>query len=187
MANDITLVLRGTIDWAKITGDPRPHTGKAIYDKGPLWSTDFTPNAASRKLIAEAGASSKLREPNRASEKEHRTETFLSFKTLLNRADGKQNAPPLIKDAQGNLWDDRLIGNGTVVDVKVKIVDYGKAAEKGCYLQAVRVLDLVPYESNDFEPLSEDDEFFGKSGGEAVKGSPEPTDSEDNLDDDIAF
>jgi hypothetical protein len=53
------------------------------------------------------------------------------------------------------------LGNGTVVDIIVRYVDYGTT--QGLYFKKMRVLKLVPYEKTgtDFEPLSEDDEFFG--------------------------
>ncbi len=186
--SDKILVLRGTLDWAKVLGKARPYTGNPKFDKGPYWSVDITPDRKSRELMKAFGITKKLREPK--GEKDTRTETYLSLKVLENRADGNKNSPPKVKDVKGEDWSEtKLIGNGTVADIKVKVVDYGSAAEKGVYLQAIRILDHVSYETEDFEPLSEDDEFFGAAANDS---KPEPAgeaafDQDQDLDDDVPF
>lgn len=190
--SDTVIVIRGTLDWAKITGKARPYTGNPKYDKGPYWSLDITPDAKSRALIKANGISEKLRDPK--GEKDTRKESFISLKHLLkNQKTGEENAPPKVVDIQGNPWSGGLIGNGSVADVKVKIKDYGSGSEKGVYLQAVRILSHVPYESNDFDPVDEDDEFFAegrKAADKAVapKDEFETSDTKsDDLDDDVPF
>lgn len=187
MSKETILTIRGKLHWAKLTGDARPYTGNPKYDKGPYWSVDITPDAKSRKLIAEAGISEKLREPK--GEKETRKETFITLKQLLKKADGSNNKPPKIINIQNQPWGEALLGNETIADIKVKVKDYGSGSEKGVYLQAVRVLQHVPYEGGAaFEELSEDDEFFAA----ATEGLSEP-DSEgnssysDQLDDEVPF
>lgn len=178
--SDTVIVIRGTLDWAKITGKARPYTGNPKYDKGPYWSLDITPDAKSRALIKANGISEKLRDPK--GEKDTRKESFISLKHLLkNQKTGEENAPPKVVDIQGNSWSGGLIGNGSVADVKVKIKDYGSGSEKGVYLQAVRILSHVPYESNDFDPVDEDDEFFAEGRKAAENVAPKPEDAE--LDD----
>lgn len=191
--SDTVIVIRGTLDWAKITGKARPYTGNPKYDKGPYWSLDITPDAKSRALIKANGISEKLRDPK--GEKDTRKESFISLKHLLkNQKTGEENAPPKVVDIQGNPWSGGLIGNGSVADVKVKIKDYGSGSEKGVYLQAVRILSHVPYESNDFDPVDEDDEFFAE-GRKVADKAVAPKDDEfetsdtksDDLDDDVPF
>lgn len=189
MSKETYLVLRGKLHWAKIVGDAQPHTGNPKYDKGPSWSVDLTPDAKSRALLEEHGLMKKLREPGNGP-KEGRTESFITLRHLLNRPDGTQNRPLTIKDVRGEAWDGSKIGNESVADVKVKAVDYGSGSEMGLYIQAVRILDHIPYERNDFEPLSEDDEFFGASEDEVGAGEDGPTAAPesppfdpDNLDD----
>lgn len=187
MAKDVILVLRGTVDWAKVTGKARPYTGNPKYDKGPYWSVDLTPDANSRRLLKENGldkggtnGTGKLRSPK---DNDNRQDTFLSLKILENKADGSKNDPPSIKDVRGQVWNGSLIGNGSVCDIKVRVKDYGSGSEKGFYFQAMRVLEHVPYESNDFAPLSEDDEYFagGTEDTEAdVKAKPEVEDFDDS-------
>lgn len=160
MAKDNVIVIRGVLNYAKVLGKARPHTGNPKYDKGPYWSVDVSPLKTHASLIEKFGLEEKLRDPSEKDKNRVGRDKYLSLRVLENRSDGEKNSPPRVVDAQGNPWDGSLIGNGSIGDVRVKVVDYGKGVEKGVYLQALRILDHVPYESNDFEPLSEDDEYF---------------------------
>jgi hypothetical protein len=187
LATNGTIVIRGELNWAKIVGDAAPHTGLAKYDKGPKWSVDVTPDTKSRELMKQFGIAGKLKAPK--GEKETRKETYLPLSILLNRPDGKQNDPPSIKNAYNQNWDGSKIGNGSIADVKIKVVDYGSASDPGTYLQALRILKHIPYDGgDDFEPLSEDDQFFASGSAEFNDGATAsvgstPTD----LDDEIPF
>jgi hypothetical protein len=183
MSKDRFLVIRGTLHWAKLTGKARPYTGNPKYNKGPYWSVDVAPDAKSLAAMKAEGIADKLRSP-KPDDKAGRKDKFLTLRVLENKADGEKNQSPKIIDVEGNAWDGRLLGNGTVADVRVKVKDYD-GAPTGVYLQAVRVLSLVPYESNDFEPLSEDDEFFS---ADAPADMPYiPSRADEDLDDDIPF
>lgn len=200
---DTVIVLRGKLHWAKVLGDPRPHTGNPKFDKGPYWSVDLTPNAESLETIKKFGLTGKLKDPEDIrrkakkagkESKEDRTEDFMSFRHLAKNKDGKDNKPVKIVDVTGQAWpSDTLLGNETVADVKVKVVDYGSDSEKGTYIQAIRVLDLVPYEEGSgFEPLSADDEFFASAKAadqaardEAFTGAGIST--PDELEDEVPF
>ena len=86
---------------------------------------------------------------------------FLTFRQRELRPNGEPNRPITVVDAAGNKWpEDELIGNGSTVDVKFTVVDYGKGKPKGMYISDVRVLDLVPYNKTAFEPLDKNDEFY---------------------------
>lgn len=186
-----TIVVRGRVDWAKLTGDARPYTGNPKFDKGPYWSVDITPDANSRKVIEDAGISDKLRLPK--GEKDTRTESFLSLKVLKNKADGSPNLDrqgnqivPKINSVDGRLWDDSLIGNGSVMDIKINVVDYGTTV--GAYYQAGRVLSHVPYEGGTgWAPLTPDDEFFGGDKTEAADTPAKAQVNPDDLEDDVPF
>lgn len=214
MAKPEFLVLRGVVNYAKIIGNARPHTGLKKYDKGPYWSLELSPDASSRQLLVKKGLEDKMKsplvdgkgkpkkaDPNRAGAKLRSGEVIdanadrISLKVLENRSDGTKNSPPTVKDIRGNDWGSDLIGNGTVADVKVKIVDYGEDSEAGMYLQNVRILELVPYEREDMEPLSEDDEYFSQAEGDDF-AEPEsvshpddyaPASNVDDLDDDVPY
>jgi hypothetical protein len=197
---DTVIVLRGKLHWAKVLGDPRPHTGNPKYDKGPYWSVDLTPNEESLETIKKFGLTEKLKDPedirrkakkNGKESKEDRKEDFMSFRHLAKNKNGEPNKPLKIVDVTGQAWPgDVLLGNETVADVKVKVVDYGSASEKGTYIQAIRVLEHVPYESSDFEPLSEDDEFFAKPVAQDNPAAPsdeEFFDESEDTQDEVPF
>lgn len=173
-----TLVIRGVLNYAKVLGDARPHTGNPKYDKGPSWTVDVTPDAKGLQALADLGLTEKLREVSDKDKNRVGRDDYLTLRVLEKRADGKTNDPPSIVDVRGVTWPkDKLIGNGSVADVKVRVVDYGKGVQKGVYLQALRILEHVPYEANAFAPLSEDDEYFS--------GSEPMTEPNDEWDDDV--
>lgn len=103
----------------------------------------------------------KLKKRDGTPTKNPRSYDFIRLTILENRSDGKKNDAPVIKDAYGRPWDPNVnLGNGTVADILVRYVDYGTT--QGLYFKKMRVLKLVEFEDGgtDFEPLSEDDEFF---------------------------
>jgi hypothetical protein len=157
-------VLRGTLHWAKVLGAPRDND----YTGGREWSFDFTPDDP--KKVKELGIADKLREPK---ENDSRKEKFISFRQKEFRENQKtgeltKNDPIRVTDARGEDWpQNKLLGNGTKADVKFIIKEYKKGMT-GTYAQAIRVLDLVPYVTQDFAPLDEDDEFFGAEEGPEV-------------------
>lgn len=150
-----TLVIRGKAMYAKILGDPILN-----YDKsGKEWKMDLAiTNKDSLKELKAAGISDRVKRKENYLD----GEPFLSFKQSEYRKDGvTPNDPIPVIDIKGKEWDDeKLIGNGSDVDVKFVVMDFGPGKKKGVYIRGVRVLNLVPYEKNDFAPISEDDEFF---------------------------
>lgn len=186
MANATTHVIRGRLDWAKVLGTPRMNT----FSEEREWSIDITPDAEGRKLIKSLGLNDRLREP-----KDGRKETFLGFRQREYRTDPKtgeqtRNDPVTVKDAAGQTWPDNvLIGNGSIGDIKFQKRDYGPGKKAGVYIRAVRVLKLVPYEVQEFAPLSEDDEFFATGGTDESAAAPETTSGVvvGELDDDVPF
>lgn len=188
----VEFTIRGTIDWCKLLGDARPYTGDPRFDKGPSWSVEINPNEKSRKLLEQYGLEGKLKKDKAKKRdgtptKNPRPYDFLHLTILETRADGKKNSPPEVKDASGAKWNqDVEIGNGSVADILVRFVDYGTT--QGLYFQKMRVLKLVPYEGKraDFEPLSEDDEFFGQTEEQFARlpDGMEP-EVEEDLNDDV--
>ena len=156
MANKTeTFVIRGKASFAKILGEPVLNYSK----DGKEWKMDLLlTNKDSLKELKAAGIA------NRVKRKEGylNGEPFMSFKQAEYRKDGvTKNEPIKVVDIKGNPWDDdKLIGNGSDVDVKFVKMDFGPGKKPGVYIRAVRVLNLVPYEGKDFAPVSEDDEFF---------------------------
>jgi hypothetical protein len=140
-------------------------------------------------LLKKLGIADRLRDPK---EGDAREERFLSFRHREFKADGNKADPIRVVEAKGaeNVpWDGRLIGNGSVVEAKFVVKDYGVGRKKGVYLRAIRVLDLVPYVAEDFAPLSSDDEFFSTNEATAPSAGddfiPLPQGMEPELDDDV--
>lgn len=167
MNKAVEFTIRGSIDWCKLLGPARPYTGDPKFDKGPSWSVEINPNEDSRKILAEHGLEEKFKmdkakKKDGTPTKNPRSYDFIRLTCLENKKDGGKNRNPEIKDASGAPWNPETeIGNGTIADILVRYVDYGTT--KGLYFKKMRVLKLVEYSGgSDFEPLSEDDEFFGQ-------------------------
>lgn len=191
MANKaVEFTLRGTIDWCKLLGPARPYTGDPRFDKGPSWSVELNPDAKSRAILASHGLNEKLKKDKTkradgSPAKNPRSYDFVRFTVLENKADGSKNKNPEIIDASGRAWgQEDEMGNGTVVDILCRYVNYGTT--KGLYFKKMRVLKHIPYEGgSDFEPLSEDDEFFAE--GAPVADTPAPAAFETDYEDDVPF
>lgn len=192
-SNTTTHVIRGKLSWAKVIGEPRLNT----FTDEREWSVDVTPDAAGLKELDRIGITDKLKTPKKG---DPRKEDFISFRQKEFREDRKtgkkvENRPITIKDAQGNDWHGGLLGNDTVADVKFTVSKKVPGRPRGVYIQAIRVLNHVPFEVQEFAPLSEDDEFFASS---AKSNKPEAEDDEEqeeviidngdeDLDDDVPF
>lgn len=189
MANKaVEFVIRGKVDWCKLLGNARPYKGDPKFDKGPSWSIEINPDEKSRALLLKHGLEEKFKTDKKKKRdgtptKNPRDYDFIRLTVLENKPDGTKNKPPVVVDASGRDWGNETeIGNGSVCDILVKFVDYGTT--QGLYYRKMRVLDLVPYEGgSDFEPLSEDDEYF--AGG--VTGDEPSTAEDEDLDDDVPF
>lgn len=154
-----TVVIRGKASFAKILGEPVLNYNK----DGKEWKMDLLlTNKDSLKELKAAGIADRIKRKETYLD----GEPYLSFKQTEYRKDGiTKNDPIPVVDIKGKLWDDeKLIGNGSDVDVKFVIMDFGPGKKKGVYIRGVRVLNLVPYEGGSgFAPISEDDEFFANA------------------------
>lgn len=165
MANkNATLVLRGTTMYAKVLGDPILNYNK----DGKEWKLDLVPmdpKAVKQELKA-YGIADRLRTKDGYAD----NKPFMSFKQKEFKTNGEENKPIEVVDILGKPWpQDKLIGNGSVIDIKFAVVDYGPGKKHGVYPRKIRVLELVPYEGGGFEPISEDDEYFAKAAAAAMK------------------
>lgn len=150
-----TVVLRGEAMYAKVLGDPVLNYNK----DGKEWKLDF--KLADKNSEAEL---KKLGIADRIKSKENYLDgaPFLTFKQAEFRKDGvTPNQPIKVVDIAGKEWSqDKLIGNGSKVDVKFVVMDFGPGKKKGVYIRSIRVLDHVPYEKDEFPEIDENDEFF---------------------------
>lgn len=183
MARNVEMEIRGKTSFAKVIGKPVLNK----FTNENEWSVDIEIDKATESQLKKAGLGDKVK----------RKETYLegrpyvSFRHKEKRLDKKtgevvNNFPIKIVDILEKPWDDRLLGNGTVVDVKFAIG--GVAPRIGLYIRSIRVLDLVPYEQRTFTPISEEDEYFAKIAEAQAKdhahyNSIQPTE----LDDEIPF
>jgi hypothetical protein len=191
----VEFTIRGKLDWCKLLGPARPYSGDPRFDKGPSWSVEINPDEKSRALLKKHNLESKLKRDKKekkdgTARANVRPYDYLRLTILENRADGEKNKRPEIIDASGRKWDQETeMGNGTVADILVRYVDYGTT--QGLYFKKMRVLKLVEYEGgSDFEPLSEDDEFFAASGGFDGVASNDDVASpafDSDMDDDVPF
>lgn len=182
MAQKKTVFIRGKAQYPKIF--------KAVpnYNKdGFEWTIDLALDPAGVAQATAEISKKKLKDSDSFG-------TYIRFKQGTTYKDAetgevKNRNPPEVVDANGNAWDPEVkIGNGSLVDVKAQVVDYGAGKELGVYLQKVRVLDHVAYE-DDFPELTGEDVAFktaAKAEGSPIKNLPETVgDIMEDLDDEV--
>jgi hypothetical protein len=189
----------GKVYWAKVVGDQALHQN---YDgTGRQWSFEFEPEDAA--FLKDHRLLDRLKDPMayalRLKERgeDEKAEAAMAFaegrsdylvlkKPEFNR-DGEKNKPFRIYDSEGKEWGGQLLGNGTEVDVKLEIVDWGAGKKKSIYCSAIRVKDLVPYEADEFAGM--DNPTPSKpSATKAKPSSSKKVELDDGeLDDDIPF
>jgi CBS domain-containing protein len=177
MVERSTVFASGKIYWAKIIGTPRPN----YENTGREWAYEFVPDDTS--FLKEHGLLDRLKD--KEDPKNPEKGDYLNLRKPEFTKDGKENEPIRIYDADNSPWDGRLLGNGTGADVKLTIVDYGKGKKKGIYTAAIRVTDLVPYESNEFGAFDAMEK--GETEAKPKAKKPKKADVSDDFDDDVPF
>lgn len=169
-----TVFASGKIYWAKVFTPVNNYEGTAKE-----WTFEFEPEDVS--FLKEAKLLDRLKDRH-----EGRPDYIVLRKPELN-ADGEKNDPIRIYDEDNKPWDsDKLIGNGSKVDVKLRIIDWGKGKKKSIWVTAIRVTDHIPYTSNEFGAM--DSTEVKKEVKKAAKPSTKASfDELDGLDDDIPF
>lgn len=136
------------IYWSKIVGAPRPNYNK----DGTEWSFDLALTPTAKKQLKEAGAASYFKDlgDDRG--------TFIHLKRKATKSDGTPAKSIAIVDHHNSPWDNRLIGNGSTVNVSVALNEYdvGKVKKIQVSPLAVQVWDLTPYQSKSSFPTRED-------------------------------
>ena len=125
--------VEGKAYWASIT---RPNT---TFD--PVYQIDVAVDDITAKDFASRGVTVKEDERGKV----------LKFKRKVERQDGTANPMPRLVDAKKNPID-VLVGNGSQVKVLYKEFEWTFAGKSGrsLDLQAVQVIDLIPY-GEDFD------------------------------------
>jgi hypothetical protein len=165
------LTLRCTVNYAKLLGKPvDDYEANQGRGNGKEWKCDFVLGDPLQKgsvadqmaRLKKAGIGDKVKQKEDYLD----GQPFLPLRHKEKKADGELNDPPNVVDVTGAEWDQRkLIGNGSVVDVKIRVVDYGKGFKKGVYIAAVRVLKLVAYNRTEFDELDPDDPYAMAAAG----------------------
>jgi len=175
----VTAYLRGKTMYAKILGDPVLNYSK----DGKEWKMDLIIDKDGVKALKGYGIGDRVKSKPDYADGQY----FVSFKQRESRADGSPNEPIKVVDGQQKPWDQsKLIGNGSTVDVKFVVKDYGAGKKKGVYIRAVRVLDLVSFNRSEFADLDEGDEFFTEKPEKGTEDFNEDFGIQvDDLDDEI--
>lgn len=109
----------------------------------PCWQIDISLDDASKKIVERDGLTVKNKGDSRGD--------FVSLKRKVSKRDGSTRKAPRVVDAKNTPWDDRSIGNGSLVTVKYHVFEWsvsGRSGKSG-ELDAIQVVDLVPYEKKD--------------------------------------
>lgn len=172
-----TVYLRGKAYYAKVLGPPVLNYAK----DGKEWTIEISLTDGGVKQLTALGLKDRIK--NKGNE----LGNYISLKQKELRFDGTPAEPIEIVDINDRPWDQsKKIGNKSDVDVRLTIKKATPGKKEGVYLKKMRVLSLVPYESNDFPPITEDDEFFGKALPVEDFGDNAAVEEYDDLDDDLA-
>ena len=142
-------VISGKAYWASIVA---PNT---TFDSDGVWSIDVC-NLDKKNLgiVNKDGLTVKNKGDDRGD--------FVTVKRKVrNQKSGELNRAPTVVDAQKRTMMNTAVGNGSVVNVKYNPFDWDFGGRKGigANLNAVQVIDLIPYSSDndgeDFEVVAD--------------------------------
>jgi hypothetical protein len=181
--NATTYYGTGRIYWAKIVGRRALHNN--YEGTGREWSYELEPDDV--QFLKDERLLDRLKE--RDDPKNPDKGPFLNLRKPEFTRAGDENEPIRIYNADDEPWDENVaIGNGTRVDYKLRVVDYGKGKKKGVYTTALRITELVPYVSNEFGGMGKKDSPAKAGKGKApAKREKSAAEYIDDLDDDIPF
>jgi hypothetical protein len=148
------LIIRGKAYWAKVIGAP----GWGYKKQHKEWSIDVAIDEATKAQLIEAGVDSQY--IKNKGDQHASGGDFVTFKRRDTKADGTPGKPIMVVDRNGQDWDGKtLIGNGSVVNVKIALNDRDGATTKKPGLIKMQVWELV-----EFEGREGDDEDFPVAG-----------------------
>ena len=137
--------------------DPIYLTGKCHYASlvepntkfDPVWTIQIEVNDENRSAIEGANLPITNKGDDRGD--------FVIIKRKVFRKDGSERQAPIVKDSQNNPWNNKLIGNGSLVNVKAIPYEWNYAGKTGISadLAAVQVVDFIEYTASreDFDPV----------------------------------
>lgn len=145
------MIIQGVARWAKIVGEPQLDYNKT----GKEWSFDLELDDKAIQTLKDNGCG-----PAYIRFKEGRAPFVKFVRKSVNR-DGSPAKPFTIVDVKKNDWDGKtLIGNGSVLNVKIGLNDVEVGVNKGQKKPsaiAIQVWKLEPYEGGEqFDEGSDD-------------------------------
>lgn len=147
------MIIKGKGFWCKIVGAP----GWGYKNQHKEWSMDLSISDETETALLNAGM-----DPSYVKDKGDEKGKYLTFRRRELRADGTPGKPIEIVDRNGQAWDGKtLIGNGSLLKVKIAMNDLDGKKTKKPGLIKVLVHELVPFEGregDDEELVSSDDE-----------------------------
>lgn len=171
MANFTTVFVSGKLYWSKLE--------RAVdnYEKtGKEWTVDFVPDDI--QFLKDNRLLDRLKEGKDPIEGD-----YIRLRKPEKDKDGKDNEPIKVIDGDNQPWvKGTAIGNGSVADVKLTIADFGAGKKKAIWAKAIRVTDLVPYESDEFGGMDTKTPKADTKGTKTKKKAEEL-----DVDDDIPF
>ena len=108
------MMINGKAFWASL------QTPNTTFD--PCWQIDIALDKANKKIVEAAGLTIKNKGDDRGD--------FVSVKRKVARKDGKENQAPVVIDDKLRPFND-LIGNGSVVNVKISTFDWDFKGKTG--------------------------------------------------------
>lgn len=147
-------MVQGPIYWAKIIGKPQPG-----FDKRQLeWSFDLGVDDKTAAKFNDLEVSEYVKPlVNPKTKKPHASGMdYIKFTRREKKFDGEDAQPIKVVDSAGKDWPtDRLIGNGSIVNVKFAVNEKQAGGMKPSVI-AVQVWDFKPYEGGENFPTREE-------------------------------
>jgi len=136
------MVVTGTAYWASLQA---PNTRFE-----PVYCIDLEVSDADAEALAKEGLTVKTTDEGKK---------MVKIKRNQFRDNGDENPKPNVVDSD-NMPFDRLIGNGSKVNVQYRMYDWewGGRSGKAADLVGVQVISHVAYGGSEFEPVAEDKE-----------------------------
>ena len=145
-------IVQGTAYWAKLDPTSPAQKYQTTSKEDTEWCLDLGLDKKAVKLIEDMNPSASVKDGKK---KNHASGgPFFKFKKNAFTREGKQLPAPRVVDAHKNDISGTAIGNGS----KVNVLFRAKEMEQG--LDAIQVLELVPYEGGDSEDFSTVDEGY---------------------------
>lgn len=190
--NKATIFISGKLSWAKVLGEPVPNYNKDARE----WTFELEPDEKGLQTLIKHDLSDRIKGKgyNIGTKGQHKDrDPFIQLKKSEFNKDGNPNPPIRIYDSNDAEWDPKnndkgaptnLIGNGSTADVKLDVRDYGPGKKKGIYPVAIRVNELVPYQSSEFGGMDNNE---NEKASPATKKNDFKKDFAEELNDDVPF